>query len=198
MEDDMFKKVTAVGGATVAMVSLTLGVGQAQTTIPAEHFSFVVSTYKLPSSVTPGRLDLTINRWSNAAERDQLLSEIAERGIGSLPEAAARFSDAGYMYWPGGLEYIVRYAQRTPRPDGGEDVLLVTERPIELWWETSAPSTPLTVVELRLGKDGKGEGQLFAATGVKPSNKVLATSSTGNPPAIIADLRRESNKLGSN
>lgn len=157
------------------------------------HFSFKVSSFNAPSPATPTRLSVAIHRWATPADRDQLVSELNEKSVAALPDAASRFPDAGYLYWPGGLEYIVRYAQRTPRPDGGETVILVTDRPFNLWWDAQAATTTPYVVQLQIAKDGTGEGQLFPATGmmVNKDKRILEVSPSAVRTPLLTDVRRE-------
>lgn len=92
-----------------------------------------------------------------------------------------------------------RYADRIPRPDGGEDVVLATDRPVWLWWEgNSTPVTPLavsqgTIVQLRLGKDGRGEGKLSPVVTVRASKegKTIALEDYAKQPVVLTDVQRE-------
>jgi len=56
-----------------------------------------------------------------------------------------------------------------PLPDGGERVVLVTDRRIGFWEASNQPRSidyPFTVIELRLNADGEGEGKMSVATKV--------------------------------
>lgn len=51
-----------------------------------------------------------------------------------------------------------------PLPDGGERVVLVTDRRIGFWEAANQPRSidyPFTVIELRLQADGEGEGKIL-------------------------------------
>jgi hypothetical protein len=134
------------------------------------------------------------NRWSAAAERDRLVTAIGENGPEKLLEAFREVGRIGTLYWPGGLEYPVRYAWRSQRADGGADVVLVVERSVWMWWDSSAPSTsyPYTVVQMKLAKDGSGEGRVSLGVPVA-SDKTLgvALADFAKAPALLADVRRE-------
>ena len=66
------------------------------------------------------------------------------------------------------LGTLCRYAHRVPQPDGGERIILLTDRPLGSWgreaWKPSgqaaAPAYSFTLVELRLNKHGRGNGKL--------------------------------------
>jgi hypothetical protein len=76
----------------------------------------------------------------------------------------------GYFGAPGQLSWDLRFARKTPLPDGGEQVVLVTDRRIGFWEATRQPASrvrlPFTVIELRLNPDGEGEGKMSLATKV--------------------------------
>src|SRR5580692_3461997 len=104
-------------------------------------------------------MQIVINQWSSDSERDRLLSVLKEGGPDKLAESFRLGPAAGYLYWPGNLEYAIRFAYRMPRADGGEDVILATDYPVNLWWDSTLGAQPTsfaegTVLQLRLNKDG--------------------------------------------
>lgn len=148
------------------------------------------------STVDPksGRLSVDIDRWSTAAERDQLIAAVKENGPERLLDGLREVGRIGTISWPGGLEYTVRYAWREKRADGGADVVLVIDRPLWMWWDMSAPSTPnqYTVVQMRLGKDGAGEGRVSIGVPVSSDTRFgVVLSDYAKAPALLADVRRE-------
>jgi len=57
--------------------------------------------------------------------------------------------------------------------DGGRRIFLATDRPISAWEAVNQPRTidyPFTFIELRVNRDGRGEGKLSRATRVRASN----------------------------
>ena len=100
----------------------------------------------------------------------------------------------GYMHWPGGLDYTLRYAYRIQRPDGGEDVVLATDQPISLWWDSgySTPSASQSIViQLRLNKDGRGEGKLGTKVVASQNAKTFVVDDFATLPATLLDVQRE-------
>ena len=54
-----------------------------------------------------------------------------------------------------------------PGEDGGRRIVLVTDRPISFWEAANQPRSidyPFTLIELRLNRDGEGEGKMSIAT----------------------------------
>lgn len=137
-------------------------------------------------------LRIDVLKWSSDGERNEVVAllgddywggdsaaaETDEAGDGEDPEVAFRHAmdvlpTVGYV-WPGSssLGFSVKYAERATGPDGGERITLVTSRrlgdyALEPWKAADASrevAEPFTVIVLRLGGDGTGDGTMsFAA-----------------------------------
>jgi hypothetical protein len=182
----VMKMITSMGLAVVIALNSPL-------TVAAEQYSFARPPAP-ESTVDPPRLSLHLDRYSTDAERARLQEAIADRGPEHALQGLSEVPYVGRLTWPGGTEYSVRYARQNARPDGGRDVILLLDRPLWIWWDTSAPANPYpySVVQLQLGPDGKGEGRI--------SNGVTVTSDTvlgvtlsdyAKAPKLLADVRRE-------
>jgi len=147
------------------------------------------------STVDPkDRLPLTVERWSTDAERDQVLQAIAENGERQVLDGLRDVARIGTLWWPGGLEYDVRYARTQSRADGGADVVLLLDRPLWVWWDAKAASTtyPYTVVQLRLGKDGRGEGRTSLDNAIVTDPKLgIMLKDYASAAVRLSDVRRE-------
>jgi hypothetical protein len=168
---------------------------QATAATSVERFTFTRPAAP-ESTVDPkgGRLGVDIDRWSTAAERTQVVAALKENGPEKLLDGLREVGRIGTISWPGGLEYPVRYAWREKRTDGGADIVVVIDRPLWIWWDSSAPSTPhpYTVVQMRLGKDGTGEGRVSMGVPVESDMTFgVALSDYAKAPALLADVRRE-------
>jgi hypothetical protein len=162
-------------------------------TVVVERFSFARPPAP-ESTVDPkGRMSVDLHRWSTNAERDQLVKAIAENGPEKLLDAFREVGRIGSVSWPGGIEYTVRYAWRSQRPDGS-DIVFVVDRPLWVWWDVKMPSTPyeFTVIQVRLGKDGSGEGRVSLGVPVA-SDKTLGVtlSDYAKAPSVLADVRHD-------
>jgi hypothetical protein len=171
-------------GAPVSIAAQPAGV---------ERFSFARPPAP-ESTVDPkGRLAVDLNRWSTSAERDRLMKAIAENGAETLLDAFREVGRIGTVSWPGGIEYAVRYAWRSQRPDGS-DLVFVVDRPLWVWWDGKAPSTPypFTVIQMRLGKNGSGEGRVSLGVPVAGDTTLgIALSDFGRAPSLLADVRHD-------
>lgn len=159
----------------------------------AERFSFLVPNPP-ESTVDPARFTVTINRWSTDAERDQIAKVVAE-GPAKVLDALRDVGAVGYLRWPGGLEYTLRYARRVTRSDGTTDVVLIADRPLWVWWNAGVTATwdhPYTVVQIRVDKEGKGEGRISSTPGIAADKDAgLVLSGFQSQPLFLRDVRRE-------
>jgi hypothetical protein len=148
----------------------------AQGTAPRKIDTFTGTTVNL----NPGagvRLQINVFKWATETEREALLAALKDKGDSGLGAGLEKAPTIGYIWDEGHLGYSLRYAQRDTLPNGGERIILLTDRPLGSWrregWKPSghavAPSYSFTLVELRLNKNGRGNGRtmqprLFSST----------------------------------
>jgi len=143
-----------------------------------------------------GLIDITVERWSTPGERDKLMSVLLDEGPEKLLGALQDMRHVGYFNTPGQLRWELRYAWKTPQPDGGERVVLATDRPIsfrEAARQSRTLDYPFTVIELRLNKDGEGEGMMSLATKIvaDKEGKTITLENWGTQPVTLKSVRRE-------
>jgi hypothetical protein len=193
----MLNRITVIAVWTAAVLALGT-VAVAQTAGVAARFTFVAANASKAGPSGEGRMRIVINRWSPDSERDRLLSVLKEDGSDKLAESFGMGTAAGYIHWPGNLDYTIRFAYRIPRADGGEDVILATDYPVNLWWDTSLGPAPTsfthgTVIQLQLNRDGRGEGKLSVGTKLSATKdgKLFALEDYARQPVVLTDVRRE-------
>ena len=186
-------RLIAVLIALIAVTVASPAFLSAQTERQVDVYSFVVAN--APQDAFDVRKRVRFMRWSTDAERQRLMAALEEpaKVLSALP-----YTDVvGYLQWPGGLEYNVRYARRTARPDGGADIVMLVERPLWLWWDPAAKwaaDQQFTVVQIRINKNGTGDGRIATGHGfARDSASGLVISDT-TTPALLTDVRRESGK----
>ena len=182
----LFAAALTVAGSTVL---------SAEAERVVSEYSFAVANAPKDAFSSDGRLRVRLMRWSTDEERRQLTAAVDEGSklLSALPYAAV----AGYLQWPGGLEHSIRYARQTSRPDGGSDIVMLVERPLWLWWDPTAKwsaDQQFTVVQLRIKKDGTGEGRIATGEGFTRDNQSGLVISDTTKPALLVDVRRESVK----
>lgn len=146
---------------------------------PAAAQSDELETFRgtTTSALSAEGLELRINvlRWSAAEDRGSIVSLITPAagqtaGAGEdIEDALQELQTVGFIWTGGSLGYALKYAHRTEDDDGGERIVLVTDRPLGRWdrngpWTGSDGSGPaaaaFTVVELHLDAEDQGEGKM--------------------------------------
>ena len=135
-------------------------------------------------AVSSEGVELRINvlRWTAEEDRGAIVSLITPApgqaaGEGEGIESALQdLQTVGFIWTGGSLGYALKYAHRTEAEDGGERIVLVTDRPLGQWdrngpWTGSDGSGPaaaaFTVVELHLDAEDRGEGKLSSASSIE-------------------------------
>jgi len=109
-------------------------------------------------------IDLSVTRWANAGDVEQLSSAFNERGSQALVHALEKLPRSGSFRINSGLGIDVHFAQRTTEPDGGVRIFLIAERRVgirETMNMTRSSEYPLSVIELHLNDDGEGTGTMW-------------------------------------
>jgi hypothetical protein len=96
--------------------------------------------------------------------------------------------------------YSIHYAYRFPQPDGGERIVLATDRRLGVWnnlWKAAGSPTPneysFSVIELRLNAKGEGEGKasLTGKVTVDTAAKTIALDSYSALPIVLKGVKRQ-------
>jgi hypothetical protein len=166
---------------------------------PPKVETFTATTVNL----TPGageKLKIDLFRWATDEDRENVLAVLKEKGAGELTALLEKAQTCGYVWGSGSLGYSVRYAHRVALPDGGERIILVTDRRLGSWgrepWKAAGQAAgsdePYTVIELRLNRQGRGEGKMsFAAKIVADAEaKTVALENYAAAPVMLKDVRR--------
>lgn len=167
---------------------------------PAQVEKFTGTTV----NVNPGageNITIRVLRWSADADREKLIAAFKEKGDAGLQTAFEGIQTLGYIWTSESLGYSLRYAHRVALPDGGERIIVATDRRLGVWtrgnpWKSSAqgaPDYPFTLVELKLNRRGQGEGKMSIATKVtvEPDGKVIALENYASAPVLLKDVKRD-------
>lgn len=140
-----------------------------------------------------------IDRWSTDAERQQLISAFVEKGPDALLRALQKTKRVGYIRLPNTLGYDLHFARKHPGKDGGEQIIIMTDRRIGFWEARDQPRTidyPFTLMDIRVNTKGEGEGKLSVATKItynKETNTV-ELENYASEPVRLQNVRVESKK----
>jgi hypothetical protein len=115
-----------------------------------------------------------------------------------LTSSIARAPTVGYIWTNDVTGYAIKYAQRLPSPDGGERILLATDRRFgehsAAWTPQVSPLTDyeFTLLEIHLDAKGTGEAKtsLTSKVIVDADAKALALDNYAAAPPILQKVKR--------
>ena len=189
----MKRDVKRMGSLVVAMVATATLVVTGQTNGVAERFTaFAVNMARGGS----GTIDMVVNRWSTDAERTRLMTTLLEKGPEKLLDVLQDMPRVGYIRSNGGLGYDLHYAHRTKGEDGGEQIVLATDRRIGFWEASRQPRSidyPFTVIELRMNNDGEGVGKMSLATKITADKDrtTITLENYDTQPVLLQSVKRQ-------
>ncbi len=131
-----------------------------------------------------------VDRYSTDAEVGRLAGILADKGPDALREALWDL-DTGYIRIGSGLGYPIAVA-RSRETDTGRTVRIMMDRPIsfrEVAENARSLDYPFSYIEIKLGKDGTGEGQMFAAAKVRLEAGILDVENYSFLPLKLLSVR---------
>ena len=185
--------VRTICSALPVLLAISLSVsGQVQQSGPERFTALAVNMERGGS----GPVEIVVNRSSTEGERDRLLQTLLDNGPDKLLDVLRDMPRVGYIRTPESIGYDIHYARRAPLPDGGERVVLVTDRRIGFWEASNRPRSidyPFTVIELHLNPDGEGEGKISVATKITADkeNQIVTLENYATQPVLLQSVKRE-------
>ena len=187
----MLRNVAAVSLAALLSASVA---AQSNIAKPLKFTAFAVDISNLTTRARSNTVDITINRWSTDADRDRLIGVLREKGQDGLLDELQKMPVVGYISTPGSLRYDLRFARTLPQPDGGERIVLGTDRYIGSWEARNRPRTidyPFTVIELEVDKNGSGVGKASIYTKITATGGGdIELENFANQPVMLNDVKR--------
>jgi hypothetical protein len=185
--------------ATVYMAILALAAGTLMVKAAAleRYVALAVNLGGTPGPTGAGTVEITIDRWSTDAERDLLIKTLIDKGPEKLLDTLQKMPRAGSIRTPNSIGYDLHYARKMPLDEGGDQIILATDRYIGFWEAAKRPRTvdyPFTLIEMRVGKDGVGEGKMSLFTKImydKKKNQIVLED-YGSQPVLLTQVKRES------
>jgi hypothetical protein len=119
---------------------------------------------------------------------------------GSLSAAIKKAPTVGILWTSENVGYSIKYAYRLSQPDGGERIILATDRRVGAWSNLWKPSPSMTLsdyafsmIELRLNSKGEGEGRgvVTGKVAIDDSAKTIALDQYATLPVILKGVKRQ-------
>jgi hypothetical protein len=164
--------------------------------------AFAVNMSNIGTGAT-ATVEFDINRWSTEADRTKLITTMTERGADALLNELRDMPSHGRMRFPAlqgrdplnaRLGWDIRYASQRKDDEGGRRIVLALDRYLSFWEVANRPRTidyPFTFVEMRVGRNGEGEGKLSIATKVNfdKQKNIIELETYASEPVRLQQVR---------
>src|SRR3972149_4099546 len=140
------------------------------------------------------QLQVTITRWTTDEERQTLLKALTEQGQEAMIKILEKQDETGFLRLPNTLGYRLYYAHLIQ--DGtNRRIVLATDRPVsmaEAWSGGRSMDYAITLVQLQLDENNKGEGWMGFAVKLKvdQEKKTLAIENYGTDPVQLKSVHK--------
>lgn len=158
-----------------------------------EHFSAVLTNISNVGGTGLTPVDLHITRWTGPEASERLHAILRDEGQEAFLRAIQDEKTVGWIATPTSLRYDFYYATSKPTEEGGRRILLITDRPMQIWERMGGSPTrdyPFTVIELRLDKDGNGQGTLAQMVQLRLSGNVLGVENWATSPMRLNEVKK--------
>jgi hypothetical protein len=199
---------TGATAITVILSGITTAARQTEPgllPLPLRMTAFAVNMSNVASGKTTAVMDIRITRWSTQKQREDLITTATEKGQDALLRALQKMPDHGRISIPGWqgpdphnarLGWVLHYAYETPGEDGGYRIGIATDRYIGMWEARNQPRTidyPFSLIEIRVGKDGKGVGKMAVATKIDydKKKKQIVLENYSSEPVRLNEIKIE-------
>ena len=176
--------VTAAVAAALVLSSGLIRLGADAPAVPFTMRAFAVNMTNVSAPRgNAGIMQIRITGWSPTATRQRFIDTFLAKGQDALLSMMQKERSKGRISMPNWqgpdpqnyrLGWDLRYAAHDTLDDGAERIVIATDRQMSMWEVRNRPRSydyPFTLIEIRLPKEGKGEGRMFGATQIQFDKK---------------------------
>ena len=187
---------TAVAACVIGVTLLASPRPVALASSAAERFTAFAVDIGHPGKTFAGQVEIVVERYSTDAEADKIMQVLLEKGPEKLLDTIQSMPRVGYFRTPSSIGYDIRFARKVPGEDGGEVISMLTDRYIGFWEAVNRPRSidyPFTLIELRIGPEGQGEGKMSLATKiiVEKNKNTIVLEDYKSQPVLLNNVKRE-------
>jgi len=188
--------------SSTVLLCLALPIGAAQVAeppkpqldLPVQYAAVAIGQSGSAAGKSFG-LSIYIDVVSSDGEVEELAGTLKHKGQDGLVKALDNLKDKGRVAPTGSVGTGMRVIRIRPTKDGGQHIVLLTNRPItirELWNGTRSRDYPFGIVILNVDKDGKGTGLFDPLCKMKFNKKnELEVERYGQRPFRLANVYRQ-------
>jgi hypothetical protein len=140
-------------------------------------------------------LTISVQGLTNDGDVEELIATLKQKGQDGLVSALENTPDKGRVAPTASVGTGMRFVRIRPTKDGGQHIVLATNRPIsfpELYNATRSTTYKIGIVVLDVDKDGKGTGTFSPLCKVKFNKKnELEIEHYGQKPFRLANVYRQ-------
>lgn len=148
-------------------------------------------------------IEFNVTRWTTPEERQDLIDTMVERGQDALLAKLQKMPSHGRMRFPTltgadplrlALGWDLRYTWQDQLPDGGRRIVMALDRYMPMWEVANRPRSvdyPFTLIEMRVNKDGEGQGKLSVASKITfdKQRKVMELENFTSEPVRLQNVK---------
>lgn len=184
-----------VSPAILTFLMLSSGAAQEpQAPVPAQYSANAIGQSGTVAGKSFG-LNVYIDAVSPEGQVDELIEILRQKGQDGLVSALEKSKDVGRIAPTGSVGTTMRVVLINPRPDGGQHIVLATNRPIafgELYNGTRSRDYPIGILVLNVDGNGKGGGTFAPLCKVKfNKKKELVVEHYGQKPFRVVNVTRQ-------
>jgi hypothetical protein len=177
----------------VLMVAATAQAIAAMQSSPPEEFTAVLTNISNVGATGLTPVNFSITRWTPDEDHEKLLSTLRDKGQDAFLRELTKQKTVGWIATPTSLRYDFYYARARPGDGGGRRIMLITDRPMQIWERTSGSRSrdyPFTVIELRLDEEGRGEGTLAQMVQLRLLGNILGIENLATGPMKLGEVKK--------
>lgn len=157
-----------------------------------EEFSAILTNISNVGRAGLTPVTIRISRWTPDEENERLLATLRDEGQDAFLRALLNVKPVGSIATPTSLRYDFFYAREIPG-DGGRRIMLISDRPMRIAERLGAGpgrDYPFTVIELRLDKEGRGEGTVAQMVQLRLVGNVLGIENLASGPMKLGEVKK--------